>query len=281
MDVVDQTQQQETSLLSNQSEAPPQKDTPVEKKDTPAPDWRSALPEDVRDLPEIKKYKDVGELAKGHVNQSKLVGNSVRVPGADAKPEEWDAFYAKTGRPENADKYEIGIPDNIKPLVNEERMAEFRKMAFANGLTSKQVAAIVAYQGANIAADLGAVDAGYKATVDTLKAEWGGAFERNLGVAKRFVKEIGGGKLEAALVASRFDNNLDMVKAFHKAGMMLIEDGVMSGDFEGMAGPTQAKEQIAAIMGDKAHAYWDAASPEHKSALEKMKTLHELAYPNE
>lgn len=252
---------------------PPAKDTPT--------DWRTALPEDVRDLPEIKKYKNVGELAKGHVNQSKLVGNSIRVPAEDAKPEEWDAFYAKLGRPESADKYEIQAPDDIKHLINEERIKAFREFAFKEGFSQKQVASLLKWQAGNIQADLAGMSHSYAETVKALKEEWGGAYDRNVGLAMRLVREQGGKDLMEYLDKTGLGNHPALVKFAAKVGNLLAEDGVISGDFEGMAGPQQAKEQIAEIMGDKNHAYWNAADPGHKQALDRVKALHELAYPNE
>lgn len=55
---------------------------------------------------------------------------------ADDDAEAWNKLYAKLGRPETADKYDIGVNDNDK--------AEIQKLMFETNQTSKQAKALVA-----------------------------------------------------------------------------------------------------------------------------------------
>ena len=70
----------------------------------------------------------------------KNLGTSVRIPGADAKPEDVAAFHTKLGRPEAAEKYEYAGPENLAERfqTDDETINSFRKIAFNAGYTPAQ-----------------------------------------------------------------------------------------------------------------------------------------------
>lgn len=49
--------------------------------------------------------KNVGALADLFLDSRRMIDSSTRVPGEHAKPDEWDAFYNKLGRPASASDY--------------------------------------------------------------------------------------------------------------------------------------------------------------------------------
>ena len=56
---------------------------------TPEPvDFRSSLPEDLREEASLADIKDVGSLAKSYVNAQRMLGSSIRIPGQDAGEEQ-------------------------------------------------------------------------------------------------------------------------------------------------------------------------------------------------
>jgi len=100
-----------------------------------AQDWRTSLPEELRTEKSLEKYKSVPEVAKAYVEASKLMGNAVHMPKADATQEEFDKFYARLGRPESPDKYELKRPENPAGGQWDEGLEkEFRTAAHASGL---------------------------------------------------------------------------------------------------------------------------------------------------
>jgi hypothetical protein len=105
---------------------------PAASLPAPAPGpstWGSlvdSLPAALRDNPLIGAYgegdtpKGFAGLVKDHVELQKMVGvggEKVTLPTDKSTPEEWDAFYARTGRPETAEEYDFGDftpPDNVE-----------------------------------------------------------------------------------------------------------------------------------------------------------------------
>lgn len=243
-------------------------------------DWRSGVAADLRDLPEVKRYKTLDAMVKGHVEQSKFVGGSIRIPAADAKQEEWDKVYEKLGRPAKPEEYKFNIPAGAESYVDKAGQESFAKGAHAVGMTQKQIDFSVKWQGERILAAQAEIGGSYAETKKALQEEYGGAYERNLGIAQRFVREMGGKELLDYLDVTGLGNHPALVKAFVKAGALLVEDGVIHDDIEGQVGPKAAIDEIDAIMGDKQHAYWKVDDPGHKAAVEHMKQLHDIAYPN-
>lgn len=86
--------------------------------------------------------KDVSALAEKARGAEALIGRSVQIPGAEAKPEDWDKFYGKLGRPENADGYEFKLPENLPAELpyDGEFAGSFKAEAHKEGLTGKQAA---------------------------------------------------------------------------------------------------------------------------------------------
>ena len=95
-------QEQTGSVLTGSSDAP------AAEAQAPA-DWRSGLPEDIRNDPSLADIKDVGSMAKSYINGQKLIGkNRIALPGEGATDEEISAFHSQLGRPEKAEGYQFG-----------------------------------------------------------------------------------------------------------------------------------------------------------------------------
>lgn len=86
----------------------------------------------------------VSKIAKKAYELDKFVGGALKVPKADAPDAEWDAFYAKAGRPDSPDKYEFNVPDSLpETLPYDERMATgYKDIAHKFGLNPKQAAGL-------------------------------------------------------------------------------------------------------------------------------------------
>ncbi|MEY2689972.1 MAG: hypothetical protein RL375_4172 [Pseudomonadota bacterium] len=119
------------------------------------------------------------------------------MPGKDATPEEWAAFYGKLGRPESPDAYQIPVPDGDP--------GEFAKqvapMLHEAGLTQKQVdvlapkwnefvAAQMAESEKAEAARIAALHSKNTAEAAELKNEWGQKHDANMEFARRAAKQF-------------------------------------------------------------------------------------------
>jgi hypothetical protein len=74
-------------------------------------DWRSSLPDELKNDATLQNFKDVESLAKTVVHQQKVLGSRIPIPKTD---EERSELYTKLGRPESGEAYDFTIPDTMK-----------------------------------------------------------------------------------------------------------------------------------------------------------------------
>src|SRR3990167_4888778 len=89
------------------------------KADWNSPEWKNFLPEDLRNEQSLKHINDIPAAIKSYINAQKMVGaDKFLVPNKYATDDEWNGVYAKLGRPESPDKYDIKVPEG-KPIAPE------------------------------------------------------------------------------------------------------------------------------------------------------------------
>jgi hypothetical protein len=228
-------------------------------------EFKAALPEDLRANPSITKFKDLGALAKSYVEAQGLLGNSIRPPSAEATAEakadfrkklmekvpelvyapEGDeetekALYARLGRPEKADAYEV-VAEAADAGMNAD---ELRALATAVGLTKKQFTSL---QKAMIEPTLALKQKAADAQ-KALKTEWGVAYDERLADAKAAAAKMGLSAEEvAALPASQLKAFANVAKAVGAGG------APFDGDHKGAARggkktPAEANAEIEEIQ---------------------------------
>ena len=137
-------------------------------------DWKSSLPEDLRNEPTLQNLNDVESLAKTVVHQQKMIGNRIPLPKTE---EEKTELYTKLGRPEEPGKYEVSVPEDLQQYFREESMNEFRNVAHKIGLNNEQVQALMDFQVNEINHEMQGTDARITAerneVEESLKQEWG------------------------------------------------------------------------------------------------------------
>lgn len=132
------------------------------------------LEADTREWLEKRGVKGVGDAVKLAREQDKLLGNAIRVPGKDAKPEEVEAYLNKLGRPETADKYELAPPEKLPEDLpyDGERAKSFKDLAHKLGLTQQQAKSIHDWAAENAVNDFtGAQQAKHAKSVEIAKGE--------------------------------------------------------------------------------------------------------------
>ncbi|OYR25867.1 hypothetical protein [Brucella pseudogrignonensis] len=104
--------------------------------------WVAGLQiEDNRTLVEAKQWKSADDAIKSYRDLEAHASKALKVPGADATAEDWNAFYGKLGRPESPDKYELKLNTEAVPQdfpYDEKSAIEFRTWAHEAGLTPQQ-----------------------------------------------------------------------------------------------------------------------------------------------
>jgi hypothetical protein len=235
-----------------------------------------------RDAGVLKRFGDVGALAKGYLNAFNLVGRD-KIPMPQTE-EEWNEVYDRLGRPKEAGEYNLTVGDDL-PQEFKEAMAKnmgwFQDTAHRLGLNAEQAGKLYSeyagfvHEQATLQNET--VIQEMDAAREELKGELGEAYEGKMTLANRAIEELGGEDLISLFERSGMGRNPTVVKAFIKMGEMMGEDVGL--DTEGHATETfdQLDEQIAAIQANTA--YLDEKAPEHKVLVEKMQKLMQRRHP--
>lgn len=201
----DQVNKETPTQTADQSQQPT--DQQEQKQPTEEGDKTFAdLDEDTRTWLEKRGLKSIAEVAKTAHEQSKLLGNAIRIPGKDATEEEREAFLNKLGRPEKPDGYKFAPPENLPEGLpyDGERAKGFADLAHKLGLTADQAKGIHDWAAENAIGDFKAgSEVKHQQTVETAKAEteklvkaWGPldgeTMKVNLSFADKALNEIGG-----------------------------------------------------------------------------------------
>lgn len=259
----------------------------------PSTDWTAALDPDLRGLVQTKGWKGPADAIKSYTNLEKTLGaDKIPIPGKDAKPEDWDTVYNKLGRPESADKYDLGDfkPPEGLPWSADVQSAMLKEM-HAAGLSNKQARHILAkyaeMQGAQWTEINGKLAQSVEAATVALKKEWGSAYDAKVDVANRAFKFAAGDQLEAFRQIKLADgtylgDNPIVVRAFAKLGEAMGEDTLKGQGGRRMSlTPEEAKAEIARMEGDKETAakMADKNHPEYAALNAKRNALYNAAYP--
>lgn len=249
--------------------------------------WYSVIPEaDVRSTMEAKGYKNPAEAAMAYHNLLKLQNgnpNVVALPGEDATPEQWNAFYTKLGRPETPDGYKFEFPEGQK--VDDNMLAFGRRLFHELGLDNKKAQAaadkwneFAAQEAQRLAEDWTKSN---DAEVQALKGKLGDQFDAHIAAGRRVVEGAGISaetiqKVEASL------GTAGVLELLGAIGMKSQEGGFV-GTGTGTGAPTtpdamspdQAKAEIEKLNADTEFqkAYTGKNHEGHREAVERMQKL--------
>ena len=119
------------------------------------------------------------------------------MPGKDATPQDWSAFYAQIGRPETPEGYELPLPEGDDGAFAKQMAPVLHK----HGVSAEQAKGLAADWNAMVAAQVAEMDkADADAAIATnaknvaeaaaLKNEWGQAHDANMHFAKLAVQQF-------------------------------------------------------------------------------------------
>jgi stage V sporulation protein SpoVS len=204
----------------------------------------------------------------------------IRLPGKDAKPEDWRAVYSKLGAPDKPEGYEISAPEGGDPEFAKTAATWFHELgvpkSMAGALAGKWNEHVAAMQ----AKQEGMWNQRFDQEVAELKGEWKNDYDKNMDLSNRVLRVAGFTReqqvaLEQALGPKAFR------QAFAKFGGMVGEHrfvGDGSPQQFGMS-PAGAKQRIEDLRKD---ATWMSAylggDAEKKAEWTR---LHQVAFPEQ
>ena len=242
-------------------------------------DWRSLLPDELKNDATLQNFKDVESLAKTVVHQQKVLGSRIPIPKTD---EEKSELYTKLGRPESGEAYDFTIPDTHKSHFNEDQVKEFRNVAHQIGLNNEQTKALIDFQVKSVDHEIQRQSTNLtvtkQATEDTLKKEWGYDYDKQVRNAQRALQVYGNEELNE-LMNGEAGNIPAVIKLFAKLGSEVTEDMAKNTQNNSLAtSPLDAQSEIDNIFSDAKDPYHDNMHKDHKNRVEYMRQLHEKRF---
>jgi hypothetical protein len=265
-------------MADNENPNPEVQDNPGQSQEQKP--WYEKLDNDLRENPSITKFKSEGDLAKSYVELQKTLGkDKVIVPNDKSTPEEWAAFWKKAGMPEKEEEYSADQEDMAEQVrLTEDQVKEFRKAAYAQGVSKKQFDAMFGtykkLTNARLNQELDNIK-GLRNTSETaLRQEWGAAYEKKVDGAQKVIDTFfkdKGIRPEFSILA----NDKGFIKAMADIADKIGED-VILGKARITQTPQEAAVEFNSIMRDKKHPFFNELDPEHDLAVTKVADLQAL-----
>lgn len=255
-------------------------------------DWKGSLPEEYRNNPVIAQTKDLSSLASQAINAQSEIGKlrtqigqlegGVKLPGNDATDEEWNALFAKLGRPEKPDGYGFEKPELPAEVQYNENLDKwFAEAAHKSNLLPKQAAALrEAWNQMVPEFHNKQMEERFRMGEETLKQEFGEGYKdevaKSLHVLKENSEESDWQGLAREIDESMLTYNPRLVKALSKIFKEnYSESSVMSGATP--AGQTLQdieKEYESFLKEHGRKVVLNDGSPEHIEAKKKYNELN-------
>lgn len=229
-------------------------------------------------------YKSLPALLKG-LKDSKAAAMAktegmIKLPGAEATPEEISAYRQALGIPDNADAYQfenLQLPDGIE--LDGEALSTFKGVAHELNLTPAQAAKLVEFQAgleSQVAAKYAAEEKAFlEAESKKLQDAWGNNFQANFAMAQRAAATFGLDQNNPIF------KDAAVVQAFEKIARTISEDKLVKGEaITNRLGPEQQVDDIISNRENPLNkAYHDPSHERHKEAVAEVDRLMKQLYP--
>jgi len=247
-----------------------------------AKSWKDTISEEYRNDPNISKFTEIDALAKSYINATRMIGqDKVVIPNQNSTEDQWNEVYAKLGRPESPDKYQLDFKSEVAP-IDENAVKAFAEVAHKTGLNERQAQAILDFYKQNSEQSLN------QSRVDTetaqaqaeqqLRQEWGKQFDENISKAAAVAKaNMSNDVLDMQLKnGTRLGDHPDVIKGFAKIAGLLSEDKVVTTESESVDQGRDLESEISKIVNDKSNPYWNKTHPEHSKMVQQVYTMREM-----
>ncbi len=238
--------------------------------------WKDALDEDVRKDPSMEAIQDIKNLAKSYVHTKKAFGaDKFTVPGKNATEDDWKETYTRLGLPAK-DKYDVKFPETFDKGFQD----NFKEVLHSNGVLPRQAQKLVDFYNeytTKAISDSKEQQIGEKTnSLNSLKAEWGDKFNKNIEVAKHTFQKFVDKETMDYLNQAGFTSDPRVFKVFTKIGEMLGEDKIVDPRGSGGFSPADVNQKISEIMGDQSGPYWNKMHPGHQAAVDQIQGYYKM-----
>jgi len=264
------------------TEAPVQETQIEQAVPTVAKSWKEAIPEDLRNDPNISKFTELEALAKSYVNATRMIGqDKVAVPNNNSTEDQWNEVYNKLGRPESPDKYKLEVKSDVVP-IDESAIKSFAENAHQLGLNNKQAQGILEFYKNSMegSAQQNQVDmeTAQANAEQELRKEWGGNYEANIKKAGAVAKA----NMDATILdmqlkdGTRLGDHPAIIKGFANIANLMSEDKLVSTESENVSQGTDYEAEISKIVNDRDGPYWNKSHPDHDKVVQQVFTLRTM-----
>jgi hypothetical protein len=264
------------------TEAPVQETQIEQPVPTVAKSWKEAIPEDLRNDPNISKFTELEALAKSYINATRMIGqDKVAVPNNNSTDDQWNEVYNKLGRPESPDKYKLEVKSDVVPL-DDGAIKSFAENAHKLGLNNKQAQGILEFYKESMEGSI------QQSRVDTetaqanteaqLRKEWGRAFDDNIKRAGAVAKaNMNPQILDMELKdGTRLGDHPEVIKGFANIANLLSEDKLVGTESENVSQGVDYQSEISKIVNDRSGPYWNKSHPDHDKVVQQVFTLRTM-----
>ena len=260
----------------------PKQETQIEQAPTVAKSWKEAIPEELRNDPNISKFTELESLAKSYINATRMIGqDKVAVPNNNSTEDQWNEVYDKLGRPESADKYKLEVKSDTVPL-DEGAIKSFAENAHKLGLNNKQAQGILEFYKNSMEGSLHQnqidMETAQAQSEQELRKEWGGNYEANIKKAGAVAKA----NMDATILdmqlkdGTRLGDHPAIIKGFANIANLLSEDKLVSTESEGMSQGIDYNAEISKIVNDRSGPYWNRSHPDHDKVVQQVFNLRTM-----
>jgi hypothetical protein len=251
---------------------------------------------------------DVSKLVESYNHLESKMGRMYALPTPDSSAERWSEFeqrvngtgkfisrpdptdadsmskvYSQLGRPESAESYQVKIPDEIQPHVDPDMYNQYTQIAHEAGLNNDQAQKIMNFELQRLQEQSQANEAQRGVAEQQLRQSWGADYDNRMAGAKAAATVYGEKYPDAIqdLLNGPSGNNPAFIAMLSELGQSLQEEGhagAVSMPQYGISAD-DAKDKIREVMDNRSHPYYDSSHPSHGEAVNSMKKLYGIAYP--
>lgn len=202
-------------------------------------------------LPEREALAKVLPMYRGAEQKLGVPADQVlRLPGKDAKPEDYMAIYRKLGAPEKAEDYGLQAPEGSDGEYIKGATTKFHEL----GVTKAQASGIAEWHNAQVeaakAADVDKWNARHDAELNELKGEWkGDEFAKNMDMAQRVMRAAGFNDDQLRAMEKALGPKA-LMSGFAKFGASIGEARFIGGGQSSSFGGGTVDQQIATLRTD-------------------------------